>query len=442
MSKPIIEVENVSKVYRLGQVGATSFRDELERYFLERKMRKTARAAALRGEPHPDTTNDPKEYWALSDVSFKVMPGEVIGVIGKNGAGKSTLLKILSRITEPTSGRITMRGSFASLLEVGTGFHPELTGRENVYLNGAILGMDRREVGKKFDEIVAFSGIDRHIDTPVKRYSTGMRVRLGFAVAAHMEPDILIVDEVLAVGDFDFQKKCLGKMQDVAGQGRTVFFVSHNMASIQQLCPRAILLMKGQVVADGPSKDVIQGYLGDMQEKAVDAFRADNPHRSGSGDLIFTGARLLDENHMQTNDVMAGNSISIEFDYENSGNVQDPSFVFTTYNSDGVPVTSINNGLQAFSLKDLGSSGQIRCRIPRCPLPPGRYRIAVSLHSDSRKTDHISNALFFDVSSSCFYKTSNTPHDGFCCVMLDHSWELDPKPGVKGVVNSNHTEIR
>lgn len=426
MSKPIIEVENVSKVYRLGQIGATSFREEIERYFEHRRIRKTAQAAARRGEAHPDTSNDPKEFWALSDVSFKVMPGEVIGVIGKNGAGKSTLLKILSRITEPTSGRITMRGTFASLLEVGTGFHPELTGRENVYLNGAILGMNRREIKTKFDEIAAFSGIDRHIDTPVKRYSTGMRVRLGFAVAAHMDPDILIVDEVLAVGDFDFQAKCLGKMQDVASQGRTVFFVSHNMASIQQLCPRAVLLMKGEVMADGPSKEVIQGYLGDMQQNAATAFRADNPHRSGSGELVLTGARILDENDRPTSSVLAGNSFSLEFDYHNSGKAEEPTFVFTIYNSRGIGVTSINNGLQGFSLKNLGTQGRIQCRIPNCPLPPDRYRVAISLEAHGSNMDHIANALFFDVPSSGFFKTNNVPHAAHCSVMVDHIWELKP----------------
>lgn len=243
---PIIEVENISKVYRLGEIGITSLRDEAARY-----IRK------LKGK---EPLQDEGEFWALKDVSFKVEEGDVIGIIGKNGAGKSTLLKIISRITEPSDGRIRLRGRVAALLEVGTGFHQELTGRENIYLNGTILGMRKREIDRKLDEIIDFSGIEKHIDTPVKRYSSGMNVRLGFAVAAHLEPEILIVDEVLAVGDAEFQRKCLGKMQDVSNTGRTVLFVSHNMASINTLTSRCILLDKGAVVADAPTNLVVEKY--------------------------------------------------------------------------------------------------------------------------------------------------------------------------------------
>ncbi len=424
MSQPIIQVENISKVYRLGQIGATTFKEELERYFQERRLRKIAREAARRGEPRPDTVTDPKEFWALSNVSLKVMPGEVVGVIGRNGAGKSTLLKILSRITEPTSGRITMRGSFASLLEVGTGFHPELTGRENTYLNGAILGMKRREVAKKFDEIVAFSGIDKHIDTPVKRYSSGMRVRLGFAVAAHMDPDILIVDEVLAVGDFDFQNRCLGKMREVAGQGRTVLFVSHNMASVQQLCSRTIVLAKGRITLDGPSETVIQKYLGAMEEDSAIAFTKSNPHRSGSGKFLFTGAALLDSRDQPTNTIMAGEAMTLVLTYQNPGELAEGTLTIVIINSKGIPVTCINNRLQGFSLKNIGSQGEIRCRIPSCPFPPNRYRIAITMDADCGQADQISNALFFDVPGSNFFKTPNTPPLDYCSVMIDHSWQL------------------
>lgn len=236
--KPIISVQNLGKRYRIRQKTAdapTNFREVLAA--LPRKL--------CKGGPKTRT----EEFWALDDVSFDIMPGERVGIIGRNGAGKSTLLKLLSRITEPTRGKITMRGRSASLLEVGTGFHPELTGRENIFLNGAILGMSRAEVSKKFDEIVAFAGVEKFLDTPVKRYSSGMYVRLGFAVAAHLEPEILIVDEVLAVGDAEFQKKCLGKMEEVStGQGRTVLFVSHNMDAVMSLCTRGIYLQKGHVI--------------------------------------------------------------------------------------------------------------------------------------------------------------------------------------------------
>ena len=257
----VIKVENLSKQYRLGQVGTGTIRDDVKRWW-----------ASLRGKEDPflkigsvnDRTvkgEDGDYVWALRDMNFQVNQGEVLGIIGKNGAGKSTLLKILSKVTQPTTGSIKIKGRIASLLEVGTGFHPELSGRENVFQNGAILGMTKKEIKAKFDEIVAFSGVERYINTPVKRYSSGMYVRLAFAVAAHLEPEILIVDEVLAVGDADFQKKCLGKMKDVAGQGRTVLFVSHNLLAIKSLCSRGIWLDKGSEREMGDIKSVVNMYL-------------------------------------------------------------------------------------------------------------------------------------------------------------------------------------
>ena len=255
----VIKVEELDKVYRLGQIGTGTLRDDLKVWW-----------ARHRGKPNPllkidhtDHSNQVGEdLWALKNVSFQVNQGDVLGIIGRNGAGKSTLLKILSRVTAPTRGRIRARGRIASLLEVGTGFHPDLTGRENIFLNGAILGMTRQDVRRKFDEIVGFSEIEQFIDTPVKRYSSGMYVRLAFAVAAHLESEILIVDEVLAVGDAEFQKKCLGKMGDVAGQGRTVLFVSHNMATVSKLCKSGIWLGHGQILESGTIQDVITQYYG------------------------------------------------------------------------------------------------------------------------------------------------------------------------------------
>ena len=247
MSKPIIEVREISKKYRLGATHG-------ERY----KALRDVIAGAFR---LPRRQERPGEFWALQDISFDVMEGEVLGIIGRNGAGKSTLLKVLSRITEPTSGQVTLRGRVASLLEVGTGFHPELSGRENIFLNGAILGMTRQEMRSKFDEIVAFAEVERFIDTPVKRYSSGMYVRLAFAVAAHLEPEILLIDEVLAVGDAEFQRKCLGKMGEAARSGRTVLFVSHNLGSVKQLCSKGILLDRGRIVRQGPVEETVDQYL-------------------------------------------------------------------------------------------------------------------------------------------------------------------------------------
>ena len=258
MSKTVISIEHLSKRYELGIIGASSLQRDLNRWW-----------ARTRGKPDPylkigqqDLSARAGEYiWALDDINFEVKQGETLGIIGRNGAGKSTLLKILSRVTAPTKGKIKIKGRIGSLLEVGTGFHPELTGRENVYLNGAILGMNRAEVDRKFDEIIDFSGVEKFIDTPVKRYSSGMYVRLAFAVAAHLDPDILIVDEVLAVGDTDFQKKCLGKMGDVAYGGRTVVFVSHNLAAIRSLCMNSILIDKGKLEIYGPTEQTLTNYI-------------------------------------------------------------------------------------------------------------------------------------------------------------------------------------
>ncbi|MFQ5805447.1 MAG: ABC transporter ATP-binding protein [Phycisphaerae bacterium] len=273
MAAPVIQVENLGKQYKIG------LRDDARRSFGEALVHSLG-APFRRLRTLSEKSDGGDLFWALRDVSFDVQPGEVIGIIGRNGAGKSTLLKILSRITEPTTGRAELRGSVRSLLEVGTGFHGELTGRENIYLNGAILGMKKAEIDAHFDEIVAFADIDRFLDTPVKRYSSGMYVRLAFAVAAHLQPEILLVDEVLAVGDAVFQKKCLGTMRNVAGSGRTVLFVSHNMAAVSQICTRAILLDSGEKVFDGPAEETVRKYLGQQQTapaRATFALEPDTP---------------------------------------------------------------------------------------------------------------------------------------------------------------------
>lgn len=308
-----VSIENVSKLYRLGVIGSGTLHEDVARWWARR-----------RGRPDPSLkvgqtdhgNRDGGSIWALKDVSFSVQEGEIIGIIGRNGAGKSTLLKILSRVTAPTSGEVKIRGRVASLLEVGTGFHPELTGRENIFLNGAILGMTRAETKRKLDEIVAFAEIDQFIETPVKRYSSGMYVRLAFAVAAHLDPEILIVDEVLAVGDAEFQKKCLGKMGDVAKGGRTVMFVSHNMLAITRLCPRAILLHQGELLADGNSviatKHYLRSDLGTMAAQEWPDIRV----APGDESVRLVAVRVRGENAQVTERIDIRKSVEIEMEYQ------------------------------------------------------------------------------------------------------------------------------
>jgi lipopolysaccharide transport system ATP-binding protein len=300
--KPVVEVENLSKLYQLGSIGASSLRETVERVFGRKKH--PALAPLAKDTPIADDRRgpEPNSFWALKDVSFAIEPGEVVGILGRNGAGKSTLLKILSRITEPTSGRAILRGRVVSLLEVGTGFHPELTGRENIFLNGAIMGMKRAEIAAKFDEIVEFAEVGKFLDTPVKRYSSGMYVRLAFAVAAHLEPEILLIDEVLAVGDAGFQKKCLGKMDEVATKhGRTVFFVSHNMGAVRSLCEHAILFENGRLVMTGHPGDVISRYLSTSMPQDSDV----------EGQIIWNGKDAPKSEDMQLRSIRLLNGLGV-----------------------------------------------------------------------------------------------------------------------------------
>lgn len=302
MSEAVIKVENVGKQYHLGQVGTGTITHDLNRWW--HRVRGKEDPYLKIGETNDRTKKGISEIvWALRDINFEVKQGEVLGIIGKNGAGKSTLLKILSRVTTPTVGEIKVKGRIASLLEVGTGFHPELTGRENIFLNGAILGMTKQEIRSKFDEIVDFSGVERYIDTPVKRYSSGMYVRLAFAVAAHLEPEILIVDEVLAVGDAEFQKKCLGKMKDVSGQGRTVLFVSHNMPSIKTLCTMGLYMERGTVKFHGEINQAISKYFETEVVFEQKGIIPTDFERYNTGQAKIKVIQILDENEIPTSEV-------------------------------------------------------------------------------------------------------------------------------------------
>lgn len=312
MSETIIEVDSLSKQYRLGLTGTGSLAHDLNRWW--HVVRGKDDPYLTVGDRNDRTTKGTSNYvWALRDVNFTVQKGEVLGIIGKNGAGKSTLLKVLSRTTAPTHGEVKIKGRVASLLEVGTGFHPELSGRDNIFLNGAILGMTRNEIRQKFDEIVDFAGVERYIDTPVKRYSSGMYVRLAFAVAAHLEPEILIVDEVLAVGDADFQKKCLGKMKDVtANQGRTVLFVSHQMGTIAQLCTRSILMEQGKILRTGRTEDIIESYLASRAESSEFTYRNTSPGKK----IYFSEIIPLNEKMQPTDNFAFNESIYLSCQLE------------------------------------------------------------------------------------------------------------------------------
>jgi lipopolysaccharide transport system ATP-binding protein len=362
-----INIEHLSKRYRIGvkeemndtigQVIIEFIKSPLKNYRRYRSLYKFADHKPGKNQYSDDETAD--IIWALKDLSLKIKKGEVVGIIGRNGAGKSTLLKILSKITDPTRGRVEIRGRISSLLEVGTGFHPELTGRENVYLNGTILGMRKREIDLKFDEIVEFSGIEKFIDTPVKRYSSGMKVRLAFSVAAHLEPEILFIDEVLAVGDAEFQKKCLNKMESVGQQGRTVLFVSHNMSAIARLCERTILLENGKIVSDGPSDKIVHYYLKSGTGTMAVREWHEQDNSPGNDAVRLRAVRILDHNGKIADTVDIRRSVGIEMEYE----VLKPDCFM-------LPFFNFHNeeGIRVFSAVDLDADWRGKKRLE------GRYK--------------------------------------------------------------------
>jgi ABC-type polysaccharide/polyol phosphate transport system ATPase subunit len=394
MSATVISVQNVSKCYRLGLIGGGTLHDDFERWW-----------AKARGRPDPllkigqeDQSNGQGEYiWALRDVSIEVKEGEVLGIIGRNGAGKSTLLKILSRVTAPTAGQVKIKGRVASLLEVGTGFHPELTGRENIYLNGAILGMKKAEIERKFDEIVAFSEVEKFIDTPLKRYSSGMYVRLAFAVAAHLEPEILLIDEVLAVGDAIFQQKCLTKMDNVAKEGRTVLFVSHNLQAIEALCQRAIFISNGKIQCTGSASDSIALYLqrgkgGQILERNIEY----EPRRPGEGTMFrITKVRIS----FPSARAQLWEPIEFCLDFKCLASQCKASPSIEVWRLDGVCAFTSDAEDDGMVLDLVRNTvGTVRVIIPNPNLPPGRYIVrAVARSGGSLVIDWVNEALVFDI---------------------------------------------
>ncbi|HWN95438.1 MAG TPA: ABC transporter ATP-binding protein [Methylomirabilota bacterium] len=411
MSDVVIRVENLGKQYRIRHQQAeryTALRDVIAQKcaapFRALFRRNGSPLRLDRGEvsnSHSLSTHNSQpaseDFWALKDVSFDVKRGEVVGIIGRNGAGKSTLLKILSRITEPTEGRVRIKGRVASLLEVGTGFHPELTGRENIFLNGAILGMNRAEIVRKFDEIVTFAEVERFLDTPVKRYSSGMYVRLAFAVAAHLEPEILVVDEVLAVGDSEFQRKCMGKMKDVAANsGRTVLFVSHNLAAVAQLCSQALLISSGRLITAGPSEQVIRLYLTNSKENN-DPIRW---NRDGSGAVRLSGIQALRCDGITATTFEMGESLTLRLDglARDAGIQFSVAVQFTT--EDGIPVVYAYNQSESFRVR-VGEAFTLDVLMTGVVLMPGTYLVNVWFgNAGIEHYDYVRGCFAFDVIQS------------------------------------------
>jgi lipopolysaccharide transport system ATP-binding protein len=419
MSRPVISVENLSKSYRLGLRAQRdrSFRDLLTD--VARAPMKWARGSA-RGAPSAE------EFWALKDVSFTVQAGEVIGIIGRNGAGKSTLLKVLSRITEPTEGLVRYRGRMASLLEVGTGFHLDLTGRENIYLNGSILGMRRREIDRNFDQIVAFAEVERFLDTAVKHYSTGMYVRLAFAVAAHLDPDILIVDEVLAVGDAEFQKKCLGRIKEVTNEGRTVLFVSHNAPAVQNLCTRCLYMQRGRLVMEGEPAAVLEAYsLSTGGDTSLDVDLTDHAGRASSAKPYLRRVRVRGSGSNE-NFISIGDDLEFEISYETRDPLSDPALWILIKNHLGMNLFGAAPDVNPTRRSGGRSNvGKFTCRIPKIPLIPGVYGVDLNFGSPhSMQLDAIQNACQFEVHPTDIFGTGKLPWPIFGSICWPASWDV------------------
>ncbi len=430
MSNTVIKVENLSKQYRLGTIGTGTIRSDFQKFW-----------ANIRGKEDPNLMigqNNNISYkngdgsnndyiWALKDINFEVQQSEVLGIIGNNGAGKSTLLKILSQVTSPTTGRVKIKGRIASLLEVGTGFHPDLTGKENIFLNGAILGMTKSEIRKKFDEIVDFAEVERYTDTPVKRYSSGMYVRLAFAVAAHLEPDILIVDEVLAVGDAVFQKKALGKIENVSkNEGRTVLFVSHNMSSIQNLCNKCIVLKDGEISFNkSKPSDAIDYYVNDrvLITKTNLDLRKD---RTGEGRIKIIDLKFLNANYNEIEDLITGQKIIFAIHYTISENTfySNVGVALSITRSDGFLITVLSNEIANKPFDFIKYSGIMYCEITKFPLMAGMYYVNIMINRNEIIEDWITEAKFFNVINGDFFGNGKMIENSHRSILIEQKWIL------------------
>lgn len=411
MTNTAVKIEHLYKAYNLGALNSGSFREMITQKFQQKILRKN--------------TNPDSFFWALKDIDFEIKHGDIYGIIGKNGAGKSTLLKILSKITYPTKGNIYINGRVSSLLEVGTGFHPEMTGRENIFMNGSILGMKQKEIKAKFDQIVDFSGVEKFLDTPVKRYSSGMYVRLAFAVAAHLEPEILIIDEVLSVGDADFQKKSLGRMSEISKSGRTVLFVSHNMAAVQNLCNKGIVLKNGEVAFIGNQNDAVDFYLNTDQSKASQLLNRTD--RIG-GDLIkVVSIEITDLKDKPIDAVYCGQSFNIRLNFETSQPVKNkkviPGISFKT--TLGIPVFLHHSRLTKQIFNEIPEKGSFVFTIDSLALPVASYDIDYSLVIDDHVSDGISSAMKINVINGDFFGSGEVPPASHGVCLMKGNWQIE-----------------
>lgn len=406
-----LKAENISKQYRLGQVGTGTLTHDLNRFW--HTVRGKEDPYLKIGEANDRSSKGSSDYvWSLRDINFEIEQGDAVGIIGRNGAGKSTLLKLLSKVTKPTSGKIYTNGRIASLLEVGTGFHPEMTGRENIFLNGAILGMTRKEITRKFDEIVDFSGVERYVDTPVKRYSSGMYVRLAFAVAAHLESEILIVDEVLAVGDAEFQKKCLGKMGDVTkGEGRTILFVSHNMAAISALCKKGILLENGKMKDSGNIDKVLNTYMNVEKNNETHVIFDDTTLRSGSKNIIFESVEIFNNTNQHSNNFSIGDDITLKLKIKNNSGEKRSEIGIQVKTVEDMPVFHIMPRDSNFELHHTAEKEEFLITLKDIRLFPGSYSITlISANTTGHQIyDNIENAISFNILDGGKYTQRNLP---------------------------------
>lgn len=406
MKDIILKAENISKQYRLGQVGTGTLSHDLNRWW--HQLRGKEDPYLKIGDTNDRSTKGESDYvWALQDINFEVERGEVLGIIGKNGAGKSTLLKILSKVTAPTTGSIKSRGRIASLLEVGTGFNGEMTGRENIFLNGAILGMTKKEIASKLDEIIEFSGCERYIDTPVKRYSSGMTVRLAFAVAAFLEPEILVIDEVLAVGDAEFQKKAIGKMQDISkGQGRTVLFVSHNMAAVKQLCTRGIVLEKGKVVFEGGIEDCLNNYL--RINKINEKIKLDkHSDRSGNQKVVFYDFYIEKINGTKISNILTGDSINFIFLLKVNEDSKNIDLGFSLHNIyDDIQTYLYSSFQNVYFEGEKDKIIKVKCTLENFPLNNSNLRLRGRIMVDGHESDWLKETIdILKIEKGDFYAT-------------------------------------